>query len=60
MSNIEYIIENTPDASDDNVIRNGIVDFNAQIIREKSSHFSVFAKDCVQSRVAKSIREYRH
>ena len=48
MSNIEYIIENTPDASDDKVIRNGIVDFNAQIIREKSSHFSVFAKDFAQ------------
>ena len=45
MSNIQYSIENTPDASDDKVIRNGIVDFNAKIIKEKSSHFSVFAKD---------------
>ncbi len=45
MSNIQYSIENSPDASDDKVIRNGIVDFNAQIIKEKSSHFSVFAKD---------------
>ncbi len=48
MSNIEYFIENTPDASDDKVIRNGIVDFNAQIIKEKSSHFSIFAKDGAQ------------
>lgn len=48
MSNIQYSIENSPDASDDKVIRNGIVDFNAQIIREKSSHFSVFAKDGAQ------------
>lgn len=45
MSNIQYSIENTPDASDDKVIRNGIVDFNAKIIKEKSSHFSLFAKD---------------
>ncbi len=27
------------------IIRNGIVDFNAQIIKEKTSHFSVFPKD---------------
>ena len=45
MNRIEYSIENNPAASDDKVIRNGIVDFNAQIIKEKSSHFSVFAKD---------------
>ena len=45
MSNIQYSIENTPDASDDKVIRNGIVDFNSKIIKEKSSHFSLFAKD---------------
>jgi hypothetical protein len=32
---------------DDKVIRNVIVAFNAQIIKEKSSHFSVFAKDGV-------------
>jgi N-acetylglutamate synthase-like GNAT family acetyltransferase len=44
MSNIEYSIENNPDASDDKVIRNGIVDFNDQIIKEKASHFSIFAK----------------
>lgn len=48
MSNIEYSIGNTPDTSDDKVIRNGIVDFNAQIVKEKSSHFSVFAKDDAQ------------
>jgi len=48
MSNIQYSIENTPDASDDKVIRNGIVDFNTQIIKEKASHFSIFAKDDTQ------------
>lgn len=48
MNSIEYSIENTTDASDDKVIRNGIVDFNAQIIKEKSSHFSAFAKDGAQ------------
>lgn len=48
MNSIEYSIENTHNASDDKVIRNGIVDFNAQIIKEKSSHFSVFAKDGAQ------------
>lgn len=48
MSSIEYFIENNPNASDDKVIRDGIVDFNAKIIKEKSSHFSVFAKDGAQ------------
>lgn len=44
MSIIEYFIENNPDSSDDKVIRDGIVDFNNQIINEKATHFSVFAK----------------
>jgi N-acetylglutamate synthase-like GNAT family acetyltransferase len=44
MSIIEYVIENNPDSSDDKVIRDGIVDFNCQIIKEKASHFSIFAK----------------
>jgi N-acetylglutamate synthase-like GNAT family acetyltransferase len=45
MSNIQYSIENTPDASDDKVIRNGLVDFNDKITKGKSSYFSVFAKE---------------
>jgi len=48
MSSIEYFIENTPDASDDKVIRDGIVNFNTQILKEKASRFSVFAKDDTQ------------
>lgn len=48
MSDIKYFIENTPDAFDDKIIRNGIVDFNAQIIKEKPSHFSIFVKDSDQ------------
>ena len=48
MSIVEYFIENNPDASDDKVIRDGIVDFNGHIIDEKASHFSVFAKDDTQ------------
>ena len=58
MSNIQYSIENSPDASDDKVIRNGKVDFNAQIIKEKSSHFSVFAKDGAQIIGGALIWEY--
>jgi N-acetylglutamate synthase-like GNAT family acetyltransferase len=45
MSNIKYSVENNPPATDDKVLRNGIVDFNSQIINEKATHFSVFAKD---------------
>lgn len=44
MSRIEYSIENNPDTSHDKVIRDGIVDFNDQIIKEKASHFSIYAK----------------
>jgi N-acetylglutamate synthase-like GNAT family acetyltransferase len=48
MSTIEYIIEDTPSAEDDKVIRDGIVNFNSQIINEKATHFSVFAKNGAQ------------
>lgn len=48
MSSITYSIENTPDPSDDKIIRNGMIDFNTHIIQEKSSHFSVFAKEGAQ------------
>lgn len=48
MSIIEYLIENNPDAPDDKIIRDGIVDFNGHIINEKATHFSVFAKDGTQ------------
>ena len=42
MNSIEYFIENNPDASDDKVIRDGVVDFNSQSINEKATYFSVF------------------
>ena len=45
MSIFEYVIDNSPSASDDQIIRNGIVNFNSQTINEKATHFSVFAKD---------------
>jgi N-acetylglutamate synthase-like GNAT family acetyltransferase len=48
MNSIEYSIENNPDASDDKIIRDGVVDFNKQSINEKATYFSVFAKDDTQ------------
>lgn len=48
MNSIEYSIENNPAASDDKVIRDGIVNFNDHIIKEKASHFSIFAKNDTQ------------
>lgn len=48
MSTFEFVIDNSPSASDDKIIRNGIVNFNSQIINEQATHFSVFAKDGLQ------------
>lgn len=45
MNTVEYIIENNPNSSDDKVIRDGIVNFNSQVINEKATHFSIFAKN---------------
>ena len=45
MSTFEYVIDNNPSASDDKIIRDGIVNFNSQTINEKATHFSIFAKD---------------
>jgi len=45
MSQLKYVIENSPSTSDDKKIRDGIVNFNSQTINEKATHFSVFAKD---------------
>jgi GNAT superfamily N-acetyltransferase len=45
MSTLEFIIDNSPSASDDKIIRDGIINFNSQIINEQATHFSVFAKD---------------
>lgn len=44
MDAFEYLIDNKPNASDDKIIREGIVNFNSRIINEKATHFSVFAK----------------
>lgn len=45
MNHIEYIIDDNPSASDDKIVRNGIVNFNSEIINEKAMHFSIFAKN---------------
>ncbi|HAU0262625.1 TPA: GNAT family N-acetyltransferase [Legionella pneumophila] len=45
MSRFEYVINTSPCASDDKIIRDGIVNFNNQTINEKATHFSVLAKD---------------
>ncbi|MGM9451960.1 GNAT family N-acetyltransferase [Legionella bozemanae] len=48
MSTFEYVIDNNPCASDDKIIRDGIVNFNSQTINEKATHFSIFVKDSNQ------------
>lgn len=44
MTSIIYNIDHSPKPDDDKVIRDGIVNFNNQVINEKATHFSVFAK----------------
>ena len=48
VSSIEYTIENSPKTADDKVVRDGIVNFNGQLINKEATHFSVFAKDDTQ------------
>jgi len=48
MNTFEYVIDDSPSASEDKIIRDGIVNFNSQTINEKATHFSVFAKDASQ------------
>lgn len=45
MTRIIYNIDHNPKSDDDKVIRDGIVNFNNQVINEKATHFSVFAKN---------------
>jgi N-acetylglutamate synthase-like GNAT family acetyltransferase len=45
MSLIDYIIDNDPNAENDKIIRDGIINFNSQILKEKAAHFSIFAKE---------------
>lgn len=44
MDTIEYTIDQNPKPEDDKVLREGIVNFNKEVIKEKASHFNVFAK----------------
>ncbi len=44
MNTIDYVLDKDPKAEDDKILRNGIVHFNSQIIKEEATHFSVFAK----------------
>ncbi|MBS0290309.1 MAG: GNAT family N-acetyltransferase [Proteobacteria bacterium] len=44
MNDIEYTIDKNPKAEDDKILRNGIVYFNSQVIKEEATHFSIFAK----------------
>lgn len=48
MDTIEYSIDQNPTPEDDKVLREGIVNFNREVIKEKASHFSIFAKDNTQ------------
>ncbi len=58
MSTFEYVIDNSPSASDDKIIRDGIVNFNSQTINEKASHFSIIAKDGSQIKGGALIWEH--
>lgn len=44
MNTIKYILDENPTTENDKIIREGIVAFNKQIIKEQASHFSIFAK----------------
>ena len=59
MSSIEYAIENSPKTADDKVVRDGIVNFNGQLINEEATHFSVFAKDDTQIMIDDIARDKR-
>lgn len=39
------VIDHSPNAQNDALIRNGIVAFNQQVIREKAIHWSIYVKD---------------
>jgi hypothetical protein len=43
--NISIIKIDSPKTSDDSIVREGIVFFNAKILGEKADHFSVYLKD---------------
>lgn len=48
MNKFEFVIDSSPRDSDDKIIRDGIVNFNGQILNETATHFSIFAKDGIQ------------
>lgn len=45
MNSIQYFIDNSPKPADDKILREGIVNFNREIVKEKATHFSIFAKN---------------
>lgn len=45
MDTIEYAIDQNPKPEDDKVLREGIINFNAGVIKEKATHFNVYAKE---------------
>ncbi|MGE3319480.1 MAG: GNAT family N-acetyltransferase [Candidatus Berkiella sp.] len=45
MDTIEYTIDQNPKPEDDKILREGIVNFNKEVIKEKATHFSIFAKN---------------
>ncbi|MCS5711927.1 GNAT family N-acetyltransferase [Candidatus Berkiella aquae] len=45
MSTITYILDSNPTTEDDKILRDGIVNFNREVVKEKATHFSIFAKD---------------
>ncbi len=38
MDTIEYTIDQNPNPEDDKLLREGIVNFNREVIKEKASH----------------------
>ncbi len=45
MSEVQFFIEVKPESKDDKILKEGIISFNHQILKEKATHFSVFAKN---------------
>jgi N-acetylglutamate synthase-like GNAT family acetyltransferase len=45
MDTIGHTIDQNPKPEDDKALREGIVNFNREVIKEKATHFNVYAKE---------------
>ncbi|HHF7346550.1 GNAT family N-acetyltransferase [Legionella feeleii] len=45
MNSINYIVDNSPNARDNSLLREKILEFNSRILNEQASQFSILAKN---------------